>query len=411
MDSLGAVSPIDVAFMRGRIDDELGKGKSHPCSHWQLNLEAVKGVSTQLWHAGCNVGAWPALDRNGVYEAPQLTRSYLGGKCLSTLNWTIPTVGVVGLPPRWTVDISAINETSLRNEVRQAAAQLKSDILLNIVEANQIWPTINTLARAMPAMERSWPVLRGALGYAAKRGLTLALRKYSGVYLAYKFGLAPILSDMYKLNSYLPKMAGDFGRYQRQESQRFTSLGKGVALYAPISASTLYSNGLKAVTEVSFGSVLKDPTVRYVLRVKPAVQFTSDFFKKLDFGLSRFATSPASLVWELTPFSFVVDWFVDMRGLCRFFDQMCGWKPYIVESFTRSQSWELQAEYFYDRHSVCSGALLGNSPNPTGSASYKYYSRTLVADTDYLPVFNNRFGKNQAAISAALIAQALSKRG
>jgi hypothetical protein len=123
--------------------------------------------------------------------------------------------------------------------------------------------------------------------------------------------------------------------------------------------------------------------------------------------MRRFATSPASLAWELVPFSFVLDWFVDLRGTLQALDKLVGFSPYKVSSFTRSYSYELQSDYYLETYSPCNGSLLQRLRQC--SASYRHYERSAGVSNSALPSWNPRFGKNQAGISAALIAQQLSK--
>jgi hypothetical protein len=151
---------------------------------------------------------------------------------------------------------------------------------------------------------------------------------------------------------------------------------------------------------------VEPPEVRYVLVVRPKIKYSLAFFQKADFVLSRFASSPASLAWEKIPFSFVIDWFVDVRGALNGLDNLLGTSPWEVVSFTRSFSYGLRTQATCKTFSPCDSSVLMDFL--TATAEYKSYERSLASGGP-MPIWSPRFGKSQAAISAALITQALLK--
>jgi hypothetical protein len=158
------------------------------------------------------------------------------------------------------------------------------------------------------------------------------------------------------------------------------------------------------------GSIVQQPEVRYVLVVKPNVTpFMTSFFTKADLFMSRFATSPARLAWEKIPFSFVVDWFVDLKGSLDALDKVVKAEPYQVISFTRSFTYKLATDIFYTRRSPCDGSIFFD--RSLGSGEFSHYERIPVTAQQSLLRWSPHFGKNQAAISAALIAQQLARIG
>jgi hypothetical protein len=134
------------------------------------------------------------------------------------------------------------------------------------------------------------------------------------------------------------------------------------------------------------------------------VKLLSQLSQAVAFASSRFATSPADLAWELVPFSFVVDWLVDVSGVLRLIDKILGFSPYEVVAFTRTHSYTLSTEAFLDVFTPCGGGKIGTY---FSTHEYKFYERSLASATALLS-WNPRFGKNQALISAALITQALT---
>jgi hypothetical protein len=225
------------------------------------------------------------------------------------------------------------------------------------------------------------------------------LKTASGAFLAWKFGVSPVLSDLGSIVKYAPDMNRQYKRFRAAAPQRFSVTLLGTANYSGTVIET--SQDRKTYQ----GRVLGVPTARYVLVVKPNLNVaTSESFNRLDFAMRRFSSSPASLAWELVPFSFVADWFVDVRGALTGIDRLLGHKPYEIISCTASESYNVASDIILDLRSPCGGA---NMRTFKAAHEYRHYTRNPISGGDILPTWKSRFGKNQAAISAALIAQRL----
>jgi hypothetical protein len=299
------------------------------------------------------------------------------------------------LPPRWTEDVTAIDESALRSRVLDAARQLKADVLLNLVEANQIAPSVASIAGSLPKMAANWKKIREVL------------RTASGAYLAWKFGISPILSDIMSIQRFWPKLKASVKRHGDMELSRFSAQAvTKMSLVSNPYVSYYPIGGVDCLAQTWQGRVLKTPQIRYVLVVKPTTKYHSSVFKTADAVMSRFSTSPASLAWELVPFSFVVDWFVDVRGALSAVDNLLGYSPYEIHSFTRSHSYAVAADATLDVKSPCGGVLNRFSC----TVECNHYDRSLASGSA-MPNWTPRFGKNQAAISVALITQALARTG
>jgi hypothetical protein len=369
--------------------DVVGTGTVHPVIHRSKHSKVNLVTLTDRTHA------YPG-QRSITYTGggPHVNEDHYNGlqsHGAFELNTSVPNWSLYP-PAGWTIGaLSPSQEASLREDCFEKANQLKADVVLNLVEANQAWPAVDSLINCLPEVAHNWKQIRKVI------------RTASGAFLAWKFGVSPILSDIESIQKYLPKMKDDIDRHVKGEKMRFSAIGK-----VTNSFSTLVSGG----SNHSFtgnGRSIKPPIVRYVLVVKPNnTNYHSDFFKKADAVLSRFSTSPASLAWEKIPFSFVADWFVDVRGMCRALDGLLGIKPYKVIAFTRSFSYTLETDVVYRSFSFC-----GSNPTVyealTGTHTFKHYERSLASTAATWPFWKPHFGQNQAALSAALIAQQLSK--
>jgi hypothetical protein len=305
-------------------------------------------------------------------------------------GWDVSTPNQ--LPACWSIALpSSVDELALKDDIIEKAHQLKADVLLDLVEGNQMWPTIVELATCLPNMAKNW------------RSIRKVLKTASNAYLAYKFGIRPVISDIMAINRHMVKLKDDMKKHKEGKEYRFSRVKELV---------TTFNGGFRPPTgslydHNAIGSVIDNPVIRYVLVVKPNATYMTPFFQKVDYLLSRFATSPASLAWELVPYSFVVDWFLDLRGVLRSLDNLVGFEPYTVVSFSRSFSYKLGTHWHTENHSPCNGVGLG--PWPDGNSQYKLYERSPVTTAGSYPRWQPRFGKNQAGISAALITQKLIK--
>lgn len=299
------------------------------------------------------------------------------------------------LPQRWSINAGFTpNEEEVKSDLYEKAANLKADVLLNLVEANQMWPAIRSLATAIPEMAYHW------------RKLRTQIRTASGAFLAWKFGVSPIIQDTVNVLQGMERLREDFQRHHDGDKNRSSKV-----IHVPVSFDhSSYNEGTFGPIvwgkRYYQGSLHKGPEIRYVLVTKPVVPYKTEIFKNLDFCLNRFATSPAQLAWELVPFSFVADWFVDISGLARLIDNVLRKPPYEVISFTRSVSYIVSSRMHHEYFNTGSGASLGRTL--VGEVVCSHYERSLVSDTN-LVFWNPRFGKNQAGISAALISQQLTK--
>lgn len=385
-----AVQTIPVIFDEERIEDDLGRSKSNPVEHrkksWFVNTDQYPMTLPRADGNGGKVQYWG-------YEPLWVTSSknWLTG----VSSWGLKkNLAAHDTPPGWTIGLADIPENVLRNECVERAKQLKADVLLNLLEANQVWPAIKSLATCIGEMSYHWGRLRKQIKIA------------SGAYLAWKFGVSPILSDLTSIHKHLGRLKSDFDRHANGEVFRTVvkhepdaSFSFGPVYHGPY-------NGVIWQEQWYYGTIVDAPTVRYVLIAKPKVQYKTELFKALDYVMSRFATSPASLAWEKIPFSFVVDWFVDLRGALSLLDKCVGFEPYQILGFTRSLSYRVKTSMSVIHRETCSGGQLNN--HSAGHIEFSHYERLNVSNTSNLVSWKPRFGKNQAAISAALIAQQLS---
>jgi hypothetical protein len=375
------------------LQGELGRGKPHYVLHRkQTKVLNHTGVSFKL-ASGAGGTDGVATFSGG---ASPLMCLYWKNDTLDRINYWDVQDRYPGqhVPLGWSIGDGNKSNDALIEDCFNKASGLQADVLLNMVEANQMWPSLKSLITAIPEMGYSWGSLRKSI------------RTASGAFLAWKFGVSPILQDMSNIYKYLPKMVEDLRRHDELANFRYSALTSHPCsfLMAPYVHQT--QQGYSVHISSWEGRAGSPPVTRYVLVVRPRVKYMTGIGNLANVVMSRFATGPATLAWETMPFSFVVDWFVDLRGLLRKVDDALRVPPYEVVSFTRSHKYLLETTSSVQRLSPCSGASIYQERG--GSYTYHHYERSVVPARYSTPSWNVRFGKNQAGITAALIAQMLS---
>lgn len=218
-----------------------------------------------------------------------------------------------------------------------------------------------------------------------KRGVRRALRRpdlaLSGAWLVNQYGIKPALSDIYAWADY----CRDVGEHA-VTPVKVRGGAKGSAYYnksswPPASSKTSYSQ-----------------------RVEIAGSYTVS--NRELFEVSRLSSlNPVALAWELTPLSFVVDWFVDIGGYLENFEAAFGIGLSFVTGYVTDTS-------LLDVR----GAWYGDRPKPSSGyaeyfiyAPYSYQRKTLnrVCLTQFprpeFPRLDIHLGSSRLLSAAALL--------
>lgn len=395
---------LPYSYILERMTDTTGS-VSGPCMHRKLMVNLNPSEGTYIFPDPTSPfgrSVYPDAGANWLSLLNSLTQDFQG--------WNVSSD--VGFPLGVNMSTGSINEAALKEDCLERARELKADVLLNIVEAPQLYNSIGSLARSLVNYKKHWKKFRVGLADSIRKGAfnrssRRVVRDVSGNYLAYKFGVSPLISDAENVYRFLPKMAAELKSHAERDTLRYSAYAQ-IPLAAPDESVVKQSiNGYSTRLLTRQTVPRRVPTIRYVLVVKPNLKYKTALFNRLQQCIDRFSSTPASLAWEKIPFSFVVDWFVDLRGALRAIDASIGYSPYEVVSFTRSFSYELLVNTQLSVRSPCTGAVLDE--RPAGSFEYKHYERSLVPITDYSVSWKPRFGKSQAATTAALVTQHLSK--
>jgi len=270
------------------------------------------------------------------------------------------------------------------------------DTLLNLVESPQLVSSANSLTRLMREARRA----------TSNRGRASALSKAaSSGFLAWSFGLAPLISDVQKINAAVRQIKADMDRHIRDYNRRYVVTVKSLGTIAMVTTPTGYSSNPN-LNNSSFWHVGINPLVppmRLVgVKGRRNVEYSSDGFKRLDYVIRRFiATGPASLAWERIPFSFMLDWFVNLSGVVDALDNALTGNSRNIETVWMSEKWNTLVPVYKHKYVGWTSTQDGEQ---TAHNELSYYHREAISADPSISL-SGRFGKKQVALTAALLHQ------
>ncbi len=203
------------------------------------------------------------------------------------------------------------------------------------------------------------------------------LEELGQAWLIFHFGVEPLIKD---LHSIMERLESD----SNFTWERHTASAKGrwgVRINEALNKDAWYSvENYVGTVRYSMDVRLKDPQLALLN----------------DFGL----INPASIAWELVPFSFVVDWFYPVGSYLNSFTDLLGYETR-NPSTTYMLSWKAKSGYIYTQGKMNAGSYDGVK-----------ISRRLTGPTFKLPPVQipDRLSPVRGATSIALIVQVLKNR-
>jgi hypothetical protein len=274
------------------------------------------------------------------------------------------------------------------------------DSLLNVVEAPQLVDSMRDLGNTLESsgVQAS---LRKGVRFDAKRALK-GSKGIAGAFLAWSFGLAPLINDMRKVQSSVRTLRLDMRRARAREGKPVTiHLSQKGYCSNPSSeghiAGTLFDRYLET---------LSTPTQVVCVKGIRTAKYNSESFSSLGYLMNKFgAVGPASYAWERIPFSFVVDWFVDLRDVTNQLDNLLTGNTKRISDISFSQKIHMRRSCVHNNNYM-PGYYVDDSYNGMVmcSSEIKSYHREALRN-DLVITGSGRFGKKQASLTAALLYQ------
>jgi len=393
---------------------------------WELSETIIddpspgRGVKT-LSHVRKELSV--TLDGFTSYGSFALNNRYTGSGA-SLNQWVLPAGTGVHFPSLsgsyWSVTPNTSQDALVRDTVDAFYSVNQVDNLLNIVEAPEL---VESLASMLGSLHRvrsyilkhglltgvrelrsRWSALtlKRKLGRFGRRG-----RDASSLYLMYSFGIAPLLSDMSKMQRQVKTLRSRLRSELGKQSDRLVSVHRSCGYaFSYINGSGNKVGFLDNVPyNLRFKGTFDEGVSRRVCTVRgiQSPHYTVAAFRQLDYMMSRFGvTGPASFAWEVIPFSFVVDWFLDLRSITNSLDNLLTGSQKKIVDICMSDKIR-----FTDVATLNSGYNPSTQGNEMGRVVNTVYTRNPV--TSYTKVgLAGRFGKKQASLTAALLYQTVA---
>lgn len=305
-------------------------------------------------------------------------------------------------------DISGSDiDYSLRQQAQYKALERVKSQQVNLpvlaAEATKTVSLIGETARRLALAYRS--LRRGALNECAHiLGVPLTISKgrerrfrsdyarngqeaASKEWLALQYGWTPLLYDIHGSALALAELSYDPGY------NYYTVTG--------VARNRKFSKSIRAISISPYAEA--DELVEVYAQCRFVIKFTHDSpsferFRQLGF------TNPALVAWELVPYSFVVDWFIDIGGWISGFDALAG-----INVISTSESLRIikkAAVLANGNHSTIYESVSGSD-----SGKHVFKERRINPSTiPYAPTFSPELGVKRALSGIALLTQAFGRR-
>jgi hypothetical protein len=284
------------------------------------------------------------------------------------------------------------------------------DSLLNAVEAPQLVTGIQPLFKLLSGFKNVGNLTRRQIQSKLKTAPKKGLGFISNGYLYYSFGVAPLISDMKKIGH-------SVSSFRRKLDAVIQNAGQKISVHRSVVGSIdgisrdgnnnwplLYKSGPGVNGSWDAQVItLKPPTMTCTIQGFRENKYHSKAFQTLDYLASRFGSiGPASFLWERIPFSFVVDWFLDLSGVINQIDNTLTGNSKKITGGSLSQAWKVLLPIYKRQYSPTE--LSDNDNSQIATVELSAYYRKAIQPTVSVGL-SGRFGKKQISLSAALLGQ------
>lgn len=326
-------------------------------------------------------GWWGKKDRSVIHPyVGSFSRASLDMDLVSATSWRRGSVlhrDVFGLA----FESTPITYNELYNRALDKLNQeSRGDLDLSIDLAE-----LKSTKRMLSAVDQMETYTRLAANRSSRGKVFGGLKYPAHLWLTYTYGIRPLLGSIYGAASEAQNLVRkEMDHFKVRASQ--TTSSPRVMLYT-------YSGGYSIPLTTS-GTY------------KRSVTIGASVFNR-DYDLNRWTSlNPVSIAWELMPYSFVVDWFVDVGGYLRNLETSLLY----ANRFSRGYVTDLEALDCTIMHTERTET---NAITYTGSATSRSISRSVLSSypTPTLPTFKASLGSSRLLSAASLLAGFLPNRG
>lgn len=309
----------------------------------------------------------------------QITTRISNGNLVDDVTWS---GACASRTQPFTLSISNLERTSNRPRVLEkfnSRARGDLDLSVSVFEASQTRRMLSASQQALALAEHTGLFRKGKrLAAAAKAG--------SDLWLQYWYGWKPLASDIYETAKQLANTA--CSTFENYSVSDFYTNNSALVSFLD------YTNGYS----VQFNSPIQ---VKHRISVKLEAQDAQ--------AANRFTSlNPASIAWELTPFSFVFDWMYDVGSYLRNTETALLYGNRFINGYETSLTAGDGPLSKSSSSSFTSGLnRITTTEKYDGTFFYRKLTRSILYayPTPNLPSFNVDLGSRQLTTLAALAVQ------
>lgn len=398
----GQTTTFNESWRRTVTSAALVRGNYRDPNPWSYSWSTSSGLvgSSKRW-------AYPI-------GGPNKTRIFVDGQITSTDYLWLPALD-------WTSTVTSVRNDALSRLTTKVRGSL--DLATSLAETGQAVRMLNLVARfkaGVKYMARSYnrEIARKLRGTAVRQNLVKDLANWQrGIARQYPRSYTPVPVNKGLVNRLSSLGANGWCEFTygwnplisdiRNVAENVVGFVRNNDIVTASStrklnerSSTPYSNdGITVIggIPVNTTGVIR---VRFGVKLKPGY----------DDSLAKWSSlNPVSVLYELTPYSFVLDWFLDMGSYMRNLETALLYGNYFVNGYTSTLirvERVANVNYYNPNQGGEAKSLVGNAARADCS-----FSRTLLSSypTPYLPSFEVDLGSSQLISAAALLRQLLRR--
>lgn len=306
------------------------------------------------------------------------------------VDQTVTTGRISAFSPDWPSEDSQLENDAIAGLYDQIRGSL--DLSISLFQSKQLAAQLRTLKPFLSFVSafnnpRNWSTLgRRFKGVMPKKGDPDRAKWIGSKWLEYQYGWKPLVSDIYDTTKLL--LEGQVSKPMRLKSRRRyhdQNVNKLSFSYPETGQSVIISD-LEQRVEYSVDLV-----------PKPSLLTEVSAFSSLN---------PLSIAWETLPYSFVVDWFLNVGGYVRSLESSIIFRDHFVRGYrtlsTRKRC-DFKLQYYYELGNL---SILRQAEGVQEIRS-KMRSPLTGLPTPAFPGFRPKLGSGRLLNAAALLSQFL----
>jgi len=222
----------------------------------------------------------------------------------------------------------------------------------------------------------------------------------SSNFLAYNFGVAPMIGDLKKLSTLSESVGKRLQHLRSTAGRQITVHYKGKLLHRGFPVSVLCNPTFGTNAKYEFRVISYEGSYHASARIRQNLSGLSDPSAILKaYAAATGLNNPAAIVWEAIPYSFVVDWFFHLDK----YVNMLAIQPFGGEYTVSDTCYSLKEETVYEMFQNFNEGEPGNAKHSLGLISVWHYRRYPGLPMSCALLSNGTLNPKQQLLALALL--------